>query len=100
MVQKIHPRGVIGVPNSGPYVKRFQIRVLLSEGSILEPSLVKDTKKEKLDLKNLCIKKNSARFQLENWSAQLRSTLLDSENLSSNSSLHAARIGNNVSGPS
>ena len=39
MVQKIHPRGVIGVPNSGPYVKRFQIRVLLSEGSILEPSL-------------------------------------------------------------
>ena len=40
MVQKIHPRGVNGVPNSGPYVKRFQIRVLLSEGSILEPSLV------------------------------------------------------------
>ena len=40
MVQKIHPRGVFGVPNSGPYVKRFQIQVLLSEGSILQPSLI------------------------------------------------------------
>ena len=40
MVQKIHPWGVIGVPNSGPYVKRFQIRELLSKCSILEPSLV------------------------------------------------------------
>ena len=39
MVQKIHPWGVIGVPNSGPYVKRFQIRELLSKCSILEPSL-------------------------------------------------------------
>jgi hypothetical protein len=39
MVQKLHPRVVIVVPNSDPYVKRFQIRVLLSEGSILEPSL-------------------------------------------------------------
>ena len=39
MVQKIHPRAVVGAPNSGPYVKRFQIRVLLCEGFILEPSL-------------------------------------------------------------
>ena len=34
MVQKI------GVPNSGPYVKRFQIREFLSKCSILEPSLI------------------------------------------------------------
>ena len=40
MVQKIHPRGVIGVPNSGPYVKRFQIREFLSKCSILEPFLI------------------------------------------------------------
>ena len=40
MVQKIHPWGVIWVPNSGPYVKRFQIRELLSKCSILEPSLI------------------------------------------------------------
>ena len=40
MVQKIHPRGVIGVLILAPtYVKRFQIRELLSECSILEPSL-------------------------------------------------------------
>ena len=39
MVQKIHPRGVIWDPNSAPYVARFQILKLLSECSILEPSL-------------------------------------------------------------
>ena len=41
MVQKIQPRRVIGVPNSGPYVKRFQILELLNKCSILEPSLGK-----------------------------------------------------------
>ena len=39
MAQKIHPGGVIWVPNFGPYVDRFQIRKLLSKCSILEPSL-------------------------------------------------------------
>ena len=39
MVQKIHPLGVIWDPNSAPYVARFQILKLLSECSILEPSL-------------------------------------------------------------
>ena len=43
MVQKIHPWGVIGVPNSGPYVKKFQIQELLSKCSILEPSLTQVT---------------------------------------------------------
>ena len=39
MVQKIHPLGVIWVPNFSPYVERFQIQKLLSKCSILEPSL-------------------------------------------------------------
>ena len=40
MVQKIRPWGVIWVPDFSPYVERFQIRELLSKGSILEPSLL------------------------------------------------------------
>ena len=40
MVQKIHPWDVIGVLNSGPYVKRFEIQELLSKCSILKPSLI------------------------------------------------------------
>ena len=43
MVQRIQPRRVIGVPNSGPYVKRYQILELLNKCSILEPSLATDT---------------------------------------------------------
>ena len=39
MVQKIHPRAVIWDPNSAPYLERFQFLKLLSECSILEPSL-------------------------------------------------------------
>jgi hypothetical protein len=39
MVQKIHPLGVIWVPNFSPYVERFQNRKLLSKCSILEPFL-------------------------------------------------------------
>ena len=52
MVQKIHPWGVIGVPNSGPYVKRFQIRELLSKCSILEPSLTKFKETEFTNIQN------------------------------------------------
>ena len=43
MVQKVHPRGVTRDPNFAPYVERFQILKLLSECSILEPSLCKLT---------------------------------------------------------
>ena len=39
MGQKINPQGVIWDPNSAPYLERFQFLKLLSEGSILEPSL-------------------------------------------------------------
>ena len=35
----VDSRGVIGVPNSCPYVKRFQIRELLGKCSIQVPSL-------------------------------------------------------------
>ena len=40
MVQKIHPWAVIWDPNSAPYLEKFQFLKLLSECSILEPSLV------------------------------------------------------------
>ena len=43
MVQKIHPWGVIWVPDFSLLVERFQIRKLLSKCSILEPSLGKHT---------------------------------------------------------
>ena len=66
MVQKIHPRGVIGVPNSGPYVKRFQIRELLSKCSILEPSLdilkLNAKSKAKIQIVNIMKLLNSSFF--------------------------------------